>query len=122
MWQRLWWWIDTAMDSIIWSWDMLMIYVAALFLIPLCMVASLRVAGVATVWSAFAGAELENAWFRLVLLGAPFWLAFTLYARLAQTPGAIALRDQLERWKWAMIWATCGGMGVFALSALIFAT
>lgn len=121
VWRRLERWVEIAMDAIIWGWDMLMMYVAALFLIPLCLISALKVMGVATVWSAFAEAGLENAWFRLMLLGAPVWLALTLYARFAGTAWAVAFRDKLERWKWAVIWATCAAMGLFAILALIFA-
>jgi len=122
VWQRLERWLVVVMDAIIWGWDMLMMYVAALFLIPLCVVASLKIMGVETVWSAFAGAGLENAWFRLLLLGAPVWLAVTMYARFSHTQQAAALQNRLERWKWAIIWMTCGAMGGFAVLALIFAT
>jgi len=122
VWRRLGRWVVIVMDAIIWGWDMLMMYVAALFLIPLCMIASLRVMGIATVWSVFAEAGLENAWFGLMLIGAPAWLALTLYARFAGTPRAVAFRDRLERWKWAIIWAGCAGMGVYAVLALIFGT
>lgn len=122
VWQRLERWLVVVMDAIIWGWDMLMMYVAALFLIPLCVVASLKIMGVETVWSAFAEAGLENAWFRLLLLGAPVWLAVTMYARFSHTQRAAALQNRLERWKWAVIWMTCGAMGGFAVLALIFAT
>jgi len=122
VWQRLERWLVVVMDAIIWGWDMLMMYVAALFLIPLCVVASLKIMNVETVWSAFAEAGLENAWFRLLLLGAPVWLAITMYARFSHTQRAAALYHQLERWKWAVIWMTCGAMGGFAVLALIFAT
>jgi hypothetical protein len=122
VWRQFGRWIVMVMDAIIWGWDMLMMYVAALFLIPLCVIGALKVMGITTVWSAFAEAGLEHAWFRLMLLGAPVWLAVTLYARFAGTPWAIAFCDRLERWKWAVIWATCAAMGVFAVLALIFAT
>ncbi len=116
----MWRWVDTAMDTIIWGWDMLMMYAAVLFLIPLCVISALKVMGVTTVWSAFANTGLEHAWFRLMLLGAPAWLAVTLYARFAGTPRAGAFRDRLERWKWAVIWTTCAAMAGFAILALIF--
>ncbi len=120
VWRHFWRWVGIVMDAIIWGWDMLMMYVAALFLIPLCVIGSLKMLGVTTVWSAFAEAGLESAWFRLMIVGAPIWLVVTLYARFAGTPWALAFSDRLERWKWAVIWATCGGMGAFALVALIF--
>lgn len=120
MWQRLERWLVVVMDAIIWGWDMLMMYVAALFLIPLCVIGSLKVMGITTVWSAVPEAELAHAWFRLMLLGAPLWLAVTLYARFRRSQRAAALQNRLERWKWAVIWMTCGAMGVFALLALIF--
>jgi len=117
---RLWRWIETALDAVIWAWDMLMMYTAALFLIPMCVIASLKVLRVATVWSAFGDFGLENAWFRLLLLGAPVWVAVTLYARFTGGPWAAAFLNRLERWKWAVIWATCIGLGIFAALALTF--
>jgi hypothetical protein len=120
--RRLWRWFDRVMDAIIWGYDMLMMYVAALFLIPLCVIASLKVVGVGTVWTALDDIGLENAWLRLLLLGAPVWLAVTLYARFSSRPGARAFSDRLDRWKWAVIWTSCAAMGGFAVLALIFAT
>jgi len=119
-WDRFWRGLDAVMDAIIWGWDMLMMYVAALFLFPLCVIASLKVMGIATVWSAFAAAGVENVWFRLLLLGAPLWLAAALYARFGRSQRAAAFYDQLERLKWAVIWMTCGGMVMFAILALMF--
>ncbi len=122
MWQRLWQWIDVAMDAIIWGWDMLMMYVAALVLIPMSVLGTLKLLGIVSSWNALVQIGAEQVLIALLLLGAPAWLAVTLYARFAGTPRAVALRNMLERWKWAVIWTTCAAMGAFGVVALIFAT
>jgi len=118
-WERFWRGVDTTLDGIIFAWDMLMMYVAALYLIPMCVIGSLKLAGIATLWTVIAGKGLENAWLRLVLLGAPVWLVLTLYARFSSTPWAVAFHHRVEQWKWAVIWATCAGLAIFAGLAVL---
>jgi hypothetical protein len=120
MWQRLWQWIDSAMDAVIWGWDMLMMYGAALFLIPFCLIASLRLLGVDTVWTALEPLGLEDGWLALLMLGAPVWLAVTLCARFSAAPWAVQFTARVERLKWAVIWTSCAGMGTFGVLALLF--
>ncbi len=122
MWQRLWRCIDVAMDAIIWAWDMLMMYVAALVLMPMSVLGTLKLLGIVSSWNALVqlGADQVLKW--LLMLGAPAWLAVTLYARFAGTPQAVALRNLLERWKWAVIWTSCAAMGAFGLVVLVFGT
>jgi len=119
MWRRPWRWVGAAIDAIIWAWDMLMMYAAALFLIPLCVVASLTLLGIDTLWTALKPFGLESGWLKLLVLGAPIWLAVAAYARLAGTLRAAWLNARIERLKWAVIWTTCAGLGVFAILALL---
>ncbi|WP_296895848.1 hypothetical protein, partial [Thiohalocapsa sp.] len=78
MWRHLGRWVAIVPDAIIWGWDLLMMYVAALFLIPLCVIGSLKMLGVTPVWRALADAGLANTWFRLMIVGAPILLAVPL--------------------------------------------
>jgi hypothetical protein len=120
VWQRLWQWIDVAMDAIIWGWDMLMMYVAALVLIPMSVLGTLKLLGIVSTWNALVqiGADEVLKW--LMLLGAPLWLAVTLYARFGRTRRAAILRHRLEQWKWAVVWVSCGAMGTFGVVLVIF--
>jgi hypothetical protein len=122
MWRRLLRWIDVVMDAIIWGWDMLMMYVAALVLIPMSVLGTLKLLGIVSSWNALVelGADQILKW--LLIFGAPAWLVVTLYARFAGTPRAVALGNMLERWKWAVIWISCAAMGAFGLVVLIFGT
>jgi len=107
------------MDAIIWAWDMAMTYIAALFVIPLCAIASLKALG--GVWPEPGRLVSESDWFRALLPGAPVWIAATLYVRFNHSGWAVRLQRRLDQLRWVVIWATCAGLAMFALLALLLA-
>ncbi len=117
--KRFWRGLEAALDAIILGWDMLMMYVAALFLIPLSLAASLKLLGIEAPLLALQPIRPESGWVRVLLLGAPLWLGITVYASLSSAPWAVRFSAFVARLKWAVVWATCAALGVFAVLALV---
>lgn len=117
--RRGWRWLESALDAISWVLDMVMMYVAALVLIPISVLGTLKLLGIVSWWSALVQLGADQVWIGLLVLGAPAWLAVVLYVRFSRAGWADRVRSRLERAKWVVVWTTCAGLAVFAVLMLV---
>lgn len=104
-----------ALDIMIWAWDSLMLYVCAVWLIPMATAAiiGLLLFGDVPLRRGLAGDQ--EMYFAVMLAGALVWLGVAGYARFAGTPKAAMIQAWIERMFWRVVYTASALMVIFAL-------
>jgi hypothetical protein len=113
-WHTFWSRYDRLLEVVVWAWDSVMLYLCAVLLIPLTIVATIGTLLIGPAPASKPDGLLEPIAYWLLAL-APLWLIIAGYARFHGGYNAQRLQAWIDRAFWIIIYTACALMGLFAL-------